>query len=132
MRSIVGIQSEPRVEERKRRGSTGLKKPVLESHSKSIRSEKQNQKEKLIVLLILRALKEFYDETEGNDVCMHSPRSMETTMMNTTIGQKEESLDFEMFYMAIEQCLHQQDVMDEDSLFHYIKQLVYSFKKGQC
>ena len=118
--------------EKKRLGSTGMKKPVMATKTNNTREKKE--KEKMIVLMIIQAMREYYSEMEAMDVCLNSTQHSIATAEDTMKTEKEEKteeIDFKAFFNSVYQYVENDFTLSSDVLYAYIKKQVIKYKRSQ-
>ena len=129
--------------------SIGMKKPMLTSQQRTLHSQKKEEKEKIIFLMILRALTEFYKEIDPEDICYHSPRNsvnsiasdqspmdLEVPKVSEDSSDSEEEtderneMDLNDLVALTIKYLGGNSYDNDETLYSIVKKLVFSFKKS--
>ena len=127
-----GIVIQPK-KEHKTQGSIALKKPSTSGRKycdqKKIRTKEEKQK--IMILMIFKALREFAEQSENKTICLETPRNSVKNGECIHSDESCEEMNFEDLIQLVQQCVDSEYWINDDDLYLYVKKIVFSIKSKE-
>ena len=115
--------------ERKSHSSIAMKKPILQIQTPRERGMSKQEKEKIIILMIIDALREYYKlKEEGSEICYETPGN---SMTNGEVNSEDSTVSFAELYEFVLHFIDEENWSSHESLFEYVKHLIFHIKSHQ-